>query len=288
MALLRNIRNILTKGSDRAFEEATAILTDERRIRQSRQMPFRYLSAFLEIDKLSKEKHSFESRQAKIGKAKKALEKALVLACDNIPVCSGRTAILSDNSGSMYGDAAGKSLVSAMSNRKSADIANLFAVLYWNKCRDTYVGLFGDRLIDANLSRSVNVFENFQIVNRAAKNCGPSTERGIFDYMEQLIQSKTIVDRIVIFSDCQVGKGCNWYDTKGNRGDNFNKLFQKYQKINPAVKVYTVDLRGYGNSMTRDCGNVVLVSGWSEKIFDMMYYIERGSRVVEEIRKVEV
>ena len=288
MAILRNIRNILTKGTDLALDKAIEILTDEVRIRKSKQMPFRYLSAFLEIDKLSKEHNLFESQKAKVEKVKNALEEALTMACDNIRVCQERTAILSDNSGSMYGDAAGKSLVSAMSNRKSADIANLFAVLYWNKCRDTYVGLFGDHLVDANLSRSANVFGNFNIVNRAAKNCGLSTERGIFEYMEQLIKLKTIVDRIIIFSDCQVGKGCNWYDNKGNRGANFNQLFQKYLKINPNVMVYTIDLRGYGNSMTKDCGNVILVSGWSEKIFDMIYYIEHGSTVVDEIMKTEL
>jgi hypothetical protein len=288
MAILRNIRNILTKGTDLALDKAIELLTDEGRIRKSKQMPFRYLSAFLEIDKLSEENNLFESQKEKIETVKTALEKALIIACDNIPVCEGRTAILSDNSGSMYGDTGGKSLLSAMNNRKSADIANLFAVLYWNKCRDTYVGLFGDRLVDADLSRSMNVFENFNRVNRAAKNCGPSTERGIFDYMEQLIKSKTIVDRIIIFSDCQVGDGCSWYDNKGNRGANFNQLFQKYLKINPDVMVYTVDLRGYGNTMTKDCGNVILVSGWSEKIFDMIYYIEQGSTVTDEIMKIEL
>ena len=288
MALLRNLRNIVTKSSDKALDMTLNILTNEYRIRKAKQMPFRYLSAFLEIDKLAKENSIFEGEKAKIKKALTALEKALVISCDNIPTCEGKTVILSDNSGSMYGDRGGKSLVSAMSERKTSDIANLFAVLYWNKCKDTYVGLFGDRLIDANLSRSVNVFENFNIINQAAKKCGPATERGIFDYMEYLIKSKTIVDRIVIFSDCQVGDGCNWYDHKGNRGENFNRLFQKYLKINPDVRVYTVDLRGYGNNMTKDNGNVILVSGWSEKIFDMIYYIEQGSSVVNEIMKIEI
>ena len=288
MALLRNLRNIVTKSTDKALDMTLNILTNEYRIRKAKQMPFRYLSAFLEIDKLAKETSIFEGEKAKIKKALAALEKALVISCDNIPIREGKTVILSDNSGSMYGDRGGKSLVSAMSERKTSDIANLFAVLYWNKCKDTYVGLFGDRLIDANLSRSVNVFENFNIINQAAKKCGPATERGIFDYMEYLIKSKTIVDRIVIFSDCQVGDGCNWYDHKGNRGENFNRLFQKYLKINPDVRVYTVDLRGYGNSMTKDNGNVILVSGWSEKIFDMIYYIEQGSSVVNEIMKIEI
>lgn len=288
MAILRNLRNIVTKSSSEALDIALNVLTDEQRIRKSKQMPFRYLSAFLEINKLAKESAIFEEEKAKIKRTSEALEKALVTSCDNIPACKGKTAILSDNSGSMYGDRGGKSLVSAMSERKSADIANLFAVLYWNKCENTYVGLFGDRLIDAGLDRKANVFENFETINRAAKKCGPSTESGIFEYMEHLIKSRTMVDRIVIFSDCQVGTGCKWYDSKGNRGDNFNRLFQKYLKINPSVKVYTVDLRGYGNSMTQDNGNVVLVSGWSEKIFDMIYYIEQGSSVTEEIMKINL
>lgn len=105
---------------------------------------------------------------------------------------------------------------------------------------------------------------------------------------EGLIKSKTIVDRIIIFSDCQVGDGCNWYDNNGNRGKNFNNLYERYLKINPNIIVYTVDLKGYGNSMTKDCRNIILVSGWSEKIFDMIYYIEQGSTIVDEILRIEL
>lgn len=288
MAVLRNLRNIVVKSSTTALDAALNILTDENRIRKAKQLPFRYLSAFMEMEKLGTETAVFEGVQAKVKRTLEALERALQTSCDNIPVCEGRTVILSDNSGSMYGDCAGKSLVTAMSQRKSADIANLFAVLYWNKCEDTYVGLFGDRLVDAKLDRSASVFENFNTIDQAAKQCGPSTERGIFEYMEGLIKSKKVVDRIVIFSDCQVGTECDWFDKEGHNGDCFNRLYQKYLKINPDVKVYTIDLKGYGTSMTGNDGNMILVSGWSEKIFDMMYYIENGSFVVEEILKIEL
>ena len=285
MAVLRNLRNILTKGTEKAFDEALNIITDEYKIKKSKQLPFRYLSAFLETEKLKQENLAFESDSLKIQKAIDSLEKALLISCDNIQMNEGRTAILSDNSGSMYGDTGGKSLVTAMSNRKSADIANLFAVLYWNKSKDTSIGLFGDRLIHPALNRNENLFENFKKINQEAKKCGPSTERGIFEYMDLLIKNKTIVERIVIFSDCQVGTGCNWYDHQGNKGKNFNELLAKYLKINPDVKVYSIDLRGYGNSMTRDNGNTILVSGWSEKIFDMIYYVENGITVIEKINQ---
>jgi 60 kDa SS-A/Ro ribonucleoprotein len=289
MAVLRNLRNILTKGSAKAFAEALKILTDANKVKKAKQLPFRYLSAFTEIEKLSTAEIVFEDQAERIKQATAALEKALLIACDNICINEGKTAILSDNSGSMYGDAAGKSLVSAMSSRKTADIANLFAVLYWNKSNNTSIGLFGDHLIQPVLNRNSNLFENFKLINAEAKKCGPSTERGIFEYMDKLISSKTIVDRIIIFSDCQVGTGCNWFDSKGNRGDNFNKLLTQYLAINPAVKVYSVDLKGYGNSLTKaENKNTVLVSGWSEKIFDMIYYIENGSTVVDQINHIEL
>ena len=91
MAILRNLRNIVTKSSSEALDIALNVLTDEQRIRQSKQMPFRYLSAFLEINKLAKESAIFEEEKAKIKRTSEALEKALVTSCDNIPACKGKT-----------------------------------------------------------------------------------------------------------------------------------------------------------------------------------------------------
>lgn len=91
MALLRNLRNIVTKSTDKALDMTLNILTNEYRIRKAKQMPFRYLSAFLEIDKLARETSIFEGEKAKIKKALTALEKALVISCDNIPIREGKT-----------------------------------------------------------------------------------------------------------------------------------------------------------------------------------------------------
>jgi hypothetical protein len=284
MALLRNLRNILTKGTDTAFYKALEVIIDARQIKQARQLPFRYLSAFREIEKLRAEQGWFDSEKKKTKLALQALEKALLISCDNIPVQQGRTAILSDNSGSMFGDAGGKSLLTAMSSKTTADIANLFAVMYRNKCKDAYIGLFGDRLIAPELSSKANVFENFRLINAAAKQCGGATETGIFDYLQLLIAKKKMVDRIIVFSDCQVGTGCNWYDNKGNRADSFNRLMTEYRRINPAVKIYSIDLKGYGNTMMKD--NMILVGGWSERIFDMIDAVEKGVSVVAQINSI--
>ncbi len=76
MAVLRNLRNILTKGTDTAFAAAMAIITDEQKSKRPKQLPFRYLSAFTEIEKLQQE-GLFESEKNKIGVALAGLEKAI-------------------------------------------------------------------------------------------------------------------------------------------------------------------------------------------------------------------
>jgi hypothetical protein len=149
----------------------------------------------------------------------------------------------------------------------------------------------GNNLISKTINNIVQRADEIKeiLAYYQTKKCGASTERGIFEYMDKLISAKTIVDRIIIFSDCQVGAGCGWYDTQGNKGDNFDKLLKQYLVINPTVKVYSVDLQGYGNSLTRaENKNTILVSGWSEKIFDMIYYMENGLTVVDQINHIEL
>ncbi|MDJ1493580.1 TROVE domain-containing protein [Cytophagaceae bacterium DM2B3-1] len=281
MALLRNLRNILTQGTDHALTEALKQIASEDKVKRSKQLPFRFLSAYTEIEAVAN-----ETNKAKIKATQEALEKAVRYSCNNIPVSKGKTLILSDNSGSMFGDMGGKSVVSAMSRRATADIANLFAVLYWAQSEDTEIGLFGDKLVFPELKRNASVFENFASINNAARTCGPSTEQGIFNMIEKMLSEKIIVDRIVIFSDCQIGARCNWYDHKRRVGSDFGKLFNEYKKLNPNVVTYSVDLKGYGNTLFED--GVMTVAGWSEKIFDMMVAMEEKESVLSVIDKIEI
>lgn len=282
MALLRNLRNIILQGTDIALNQALTIIADKNRVAKSKQLPFRFLSAYVELEKQRKQVDVFvDDKRKKLEKAIEGLEQAVVHSIDNLPDMGGKTLILSDNSGSMFGDAGGNSLVSAMSKRTSADIANLFSVLYWTRSPGTTIGLFGDRLIMPDVKHNRTVFDNFDTASKEAKSCGGATEYGIFVMMKKLIEEKVKMDRIIIFSDCQVGTGCNWFG-EGFAGSDFNKLFQQYKKeVNPDVITYSVDLRGYGNTLFSN--GVMTISGWSNKIFDMMYALENGSTVMQEI-----
>ncbi|MCP4440756.1 MAG: TROVE domain-containing protein [Aureispira sp.] len=282
MALLRNLRNLITSGiSEAAMDKALGYLTNPTAVSRSRQFPFRFLSAYAEIEKLKGasttkgtlvfEKDTVDSKLVK--RVLNAIETAINLSIANLPLLSGETVILTDNSGSMRGDGGGSSALSAMSKVKTADIANLFATMYWSRCDNTVVGLFGDRLAMPKLDRKKGLFDNFKKVNAEGGKVGLGTEAGIFTMFEKLIKERRMVDRIVIFSDMQIGTGCSWYDTKGRRGDDFNKLWEKYRKINPNVRVYSIYLRGCGTTVFK--GNVYKLAGWSEKIFSLMELLEQ-------------
>jgi hypothetical protein len=87
MALLRNLRNFDEAGvSDGTATAVCARLSDPHEVARSRQLPFRFLSAY---------------RAAPSDRWKWALERALGHSLGNIPELPGRTLILIDTSGSM-------------------------------------------------------------------------------------------------------------------------------------------------------------------------------------------
>jgi hypothetical protein len=286
-ALLRNLRNIIEQAPE-LVDKACAILVNEKLIKGSLVLPFRFLSAYNEIEALkgtsSSKTIKFEKEGDNVTKVLSALEKAVRVSVVNLPELAGNTVILSDNSGSMTGDRGGSSLISRLSNVKTSDIANLFAMLYWLRSENTYVGLFGDRLIEPNLNRELGVFENFKIVDQEKNKCGGSTEQGIFEFFRKAIKEKTHIDTLVVFSDCQIGDGCKWYGNGAStRSSDFNKLYEEYRRINPNFRVYSVDLKGYGTTVFND--SVFKLAGWSEKIFDIMKIMEQDRKAL--IRTIE-
>ncbi|MFI6154819.1 TROVE domain-containing protein [Kitasatospora sp. NPDC051170] len=88
MALLRNLRNFDQAGvCDEVAEKVAALLADPEQVAKSRQVPFRFWSAY---------KHTQSLRWAH------ALEKGLARSLANVPALGGRTLILVDRSPSMF------------------------------------------------------------------------------------------------------------------------------------------------------------------------------------------
>jgi hypothetical protein len=66
-------------------------------------------------------------------------------------------------------------------------------------------------------------------------------------------------------------------------------VWKRYKKIAPAAKLYLFDLAGYGATplnVLRD--DVFLIAGWSDKVFDVLAAIEKGSDALEIINSIEL
>uniref|UniRef100_A0AAR2L1V2 TROVE domain-containing protein n=1 Tax=Pygocentrus nattereri TaxID=42514 RepID=A0AAR2L1V2_PYGNA len=110
MAMLRNLRNMITQGiSDKHHERILKRLTSKNAVIQSRQFPFRFLSAYkviLELNRFGKPSYSVRVSLLKVKKYtpelleryRQALEKAVQISCRyNVPPLSGRTLIVFTN-----------------------------------------------------------------------------------------------------------------------------------------------------------------------------------------------
>jgi hypothetical protein len=87
MAIVRNLRNMDTTGiSNQTIADISVKLHDPDEVRRSRQLPFRFYTAWREV----------RSLQWGLG-----LEAALNLSLENVPSLDGRSLIMVDHSGSM-------------------------------------------------------------------------------------------------------------------------------------------------------------------------------------------
>lgn len=311
MNLIRNLRNIILYAPDKV-EDACAQLRIKDKILKSRLLPFRFATAYAEIEKMSWNKPNtdtaitFESDKAEeeltmiqFHSLKRsvldALEDAIQYSVENIPELEGNVAILVDHSGSCRGDAGGSSAVSAFSKTSTAMIGNLFGSMMAYRQKNVYIGLFGDKLIDVPMNRNMKMLDfNKKSFDEGAR-CGLGTETGIYDFMRKCVDEKKKVDNVVIFSDCQIGSGpynfTPWYGSKSSdRGGHFHELFKEFKKLNPMCNWIVVNLQQSGGTSVFDKSMRILnIAGWSDKIFDVIKSQCRGwDAVIKEIEAVEV
>lgn len=309
MNLLRNLRNIILYAP-KSVDDACAQLTNETAVLNSRLLPFRFATAYEEIEKMSfsdkksntsiafEEDYNNQTITAtEFAELKEkilnAIEDALQISCQNIPELDGNTAILIDHSGSVRGDGGGSSRVSAFSKTTTAMIGNLFGSMMAYRQKNVYIGLFGDRLIPVKIDRSQRLLDfNKKSFDEGAK-CGGGTEQGIYDFFRQAVREKKKIDNIIVFSDCQIGSSgsTSWYGTSGTeRSATFQDLIKQFRKINPLCNIIVVDIHNTrGNNVFYKPERVLNIAGWSANIFDVIKSNTKGfGAILKEIEAIEI
>jgi 60 kDa SS-A/Ro ribonucleoprotein len=205
-ALLRNLRNVLESAPE-IVDAALAMLRDEKLIRKSLVLPFRFQTA------LDAVKASHLPRAADV---LAALSDAVDISLANVPVFSGRTLVALDGSGSMVG--------------RPLQIGSLFAATLL-KANDADVILFSDGAKYVTLNKRDSTLSLAQWLQGQAQSAGTNFH-SIFQCADRAY------DRVIILSDMQ-----GWVGHQAPV-DTFRHWTERH-RCDP--KVFSFDLNGYGS-----------------------------------------
>lgn len=170
-ALLRNLRNIIEQAPE-VVPQAIEMLTDERLIRKSLVLPFRYVTAMDAIASIS----GPEARQV-IG----ALNVALEVSVGNVPDLDGSTLVIVDVSGSMRGH---------------IRMASIFAAVLYRSNN-------ADLMRFANNARYMTLNPADTVMTLAQQIGGPSDVGGGTDFKAPFRIVNRSYDRFIYVTDMQ-------------------------------------------------------------------------------------
>lgn len=250
MALLRNLNNFVKYKVDP--EKVVAKLTDPEAVKKSKQLPFRFYTAYKNVT------------GARI--YSDAIARAMDMAVGNVPKFEGKTLIAVDSSGSMTsGDDNDNAIVKAAIFAATLMKANINAdvILY-----DTGVKEFPG----TSLAPVVDIADR---IIHAAMGGGTETSL-VFEYA---LKVNRAYDRIIILSDNE-----SWHEGYGGVQERYN-AYKRATSSDPFI--YAVDIQGYG---TKDVegSKVFHLTGWSDRLLDFMAQAERGDSLVKYIKGIEL
>ena len=183
MALLRNLRNFLNAGvSTEVLDQIAARIADPDEVAKSKQLPFRFWSAYKETE---------HSNQFSL-----AIERAFDASLVNVPALSGRTLILVDMSGSMWGR------MSAKSDLMRHDAAALFGAALAKRADEADLVRFGSGSEAIKFTKSTSVLK---LKDKLTKDLGGTDLGGA------LTKHYKGHDRVIILTDEQYDPVYNIY-----------------------------------------------------------------------------
>ncbi len=281
MATLKNLRNFLKEGvSADHIKKVCDYLTNVEAVKNSKQLPFRFLAAYRMLlgmtplgymGTLSNKTETFPF----IDLVLSALERAVQLSIVNMSEFFNDQNVLiaADVSASMIRPVSCKSIITTY------DIGTMLSMMVNKITKNSITGIFGD-------SWAIKDFPNDCILYNTNKLYDIEGEVGYstngYKVIKWALESDKKFDKIMIFTDCQL-----WNSLRNSK--DIQTYWNKYHKKNPNTKLYLFDLQGYGTSPLNLLDkNVYLISGWSEKIFDVMSKIENGGQTLDNINNIEL
>lgn len=263
MALLRNLSNLSNMENGVSKSVMIDLLKRlESGVETGKQFPFRYYSAYNVIMNNESGKYKSEIMDS--------LERCMDESMKHFPVLKGKTACLSDNSGSARG-----TFTSEYGRVGISDIGNLSSIVTAVNSEEGHVFAFGDKLIPFTISKRNGVLNQMKDFDEKGEHVGQGTENGIWIFFDKIIKTKEHYDTIFIYSDMQAGHGGLYglnpaeyskFKTSGRYIDVLALVKEYRKQVNPKVNVFSVQIAGYNNSLLPETTyRTAILSGWTGK-----------------------
>lgn len=260
MALLRNLRNFLqddTLANNKEFWSLVlGRISDESEVARSKQMPFRFLSAYKaiapQVDYWGRKSNTDFASHSKYHAVMNALSDALDHSIGNLPSLGDNTLVVVDTSGSMDATVSDKSEISYV------EIGTLFGAALSKMGKGTTV-CFGTQAENVKVNPSNSVISiqeklvDVKLRNRLGYGTNMSTafsKVNVNDY-----------DTIVVFSDMQIH-------------DQIRTALRGY-----GGRLYSVNLAAYEAQLEKAAQNQYVIGGWSDATLKMMSILAQKSLV---------
>lgn len=280
MAIIRNLRNVLNANvSDHYLDKIVNAIKDKNAIRKSKQFPFRFFSAYREIDNQNSQRaflYEIDNKQKinhpRTSEVLDALEEAISISYNNIPHLPGTTLIACDVSGSM------EHTISRHSRLERYDVGLLLGASVHKYTDKGIIGIFGDKWKQINLAKlSSGIIANTIKMHEKEGEVGYSTNGYLV--IQWAINNNLNVDRFLFFTDNQMWNSRYGDLISGRDMIEINDVFKEYKKqVNPNSKMYVFDLAGYGTmAFPPNNPSIVGIAGWSDKIFNFINIYEKGA-----------
>lgn len=257
MAAVRNLRNIEQAGvsSDHWAKLKNSILSHE----DNKMMPFRFLAA---------------RNNVSTSNARTIADMLLDKAALNVPELDGESIVIVDISGSM------DTSISNKSDMTKAMVAKALAAVIAKAGGPDKVKIvaFGDNSALVEYSGADSVYRIIEEIDRTSKGLGWSTYAGKAILKHKHIKAK----RIILLSDMQC---YTRYSSYGSVDENVQQAFTKYKvhHKDDDIKLISVDIGGYGDSVVAPDKNVLLSTGFTESIVKEVVEFEAGLAAGKEL-----
>ncbi|MFN0020405.1 MAG: TROVE domain-containing protein [Pirellulaceae bacterium] len=275
------LRHEVLSGHGDLVDYVAARIADEDEIRRSRQFPYQFLAAYLNVG------------AAVPHKIKAALHQAAEIACGNIPALPQPVVIGLDVSGSMSTAVTGDRGRGATSKMRCVDVAALFAAAILRRNPDSIVVPFDTSAYHVRIDSADSILS---LAERLAQYGGGGTDCSLPLQEAATTYARRAFAGIVLVSDNEswVTDGQEF----GSTASGSTRVMEQWQEFvrsqrqfgNHQPKLVCIDLQPNTSTQALEREDILNVGGFSDAVFGVVasFLAGESSRFVREVEAIEL